>query len=98
MSGMHLNALLPCQPNVAAARPGRAYLHNVLPRVALLQVPIRVRRAVAPLMNALRQTLGRVAVCHRADPQDEVGCELGPVAGLQLLGHRYKLLHSQEQA
>lgn len=69
-----------------------AHLHNLLARVAGLQIAVRVGGAVATLVDALRLALLRATVRHRADPQDEVRREAGPVVLLQLLGSRHKLL------
>ena len=68
------------------------YLNNIFPRVAVLQVTIRVRRAVPALMYALALALIRIPVDSRAHPNNIMRSESSPIF-LQFPSNRHKLLH-----
>ena len=69
------------------------HLHHVLAAVAGHKVAIRVRRAVAAIVDTLLLALLAGSVHIWADPHNVVRREGRPVA-LKLPSHRHKLLHA----
>ena len=61
--------------NEQGSAAAEAHLHDVGSRVALLQVAVGVRRAVAPVPDALALALVGRMVAVRAHPDLRQGCE-----------------------